>query len=176
MAEQITKEEVSLLEKFRQKAIEFRDAWDTLTNYEQTAAEVPELDEEYQELHSRGSWIMDRVNQLTRAVDAVTGWFGGVFGSPERLGALPLIPIAAITAAVAYMSKWVADVYLFERKVTEYQKLKEEVGHDKAAEMIGDMGGGGIMAAVRDVAKPAGIAVGIWAAWQLFNSPKGDRA
>lgn len=179
MAEDLTEEEVSLVEKFRRRAEEFRDAWQSLMQLEPVASEVPELEEEYQDIYSEGMRIKNTVEWISEKVDAVVGWFGGLWGAnlgSTQLGAVQLLPVAAITAAVAYMGHWVARVYMFERTVNEYKEMKEEQGHDAAAEFFGEHGyqaGGGntLVDAVRDVAKPVGFALAGWGLWRFVVLP-----
>ena len=171
MAEQLKPEDISLLEKFRAKAAEFLDAYYVLMAQQADIANIPELEEEFDSLYADGAEIKDTIDWITSTVDAVTGWFSGLFGSTQ-MGVLPLIPIAAIGAAIAYMVSWVGRVYLFERKVSEVKRLAPSMGIDAALQTVGQQqdSSGGLLDTVKEIAKPIGFAVGAFVIWKIFDS------
>lgn len=166
---ELTVQDVSLLEKFKMQVREFAEAFRTLLDFESEVQNKPELREEFEELRQDGQAIQDRVDWVSRTVDAVTGYFKDTFGLDgvrrgSGLGVLPLIPIAAITAAIAYMGGWVGKVYIFERKVTEAKRLESEGVDPREASAIASnmQGGSPVSQAIKDVAKPAGFALGAY--------------
>lgn len=68
----------------------------------------------------RGAW--DRV---TGAWERVRDWVG-LSGEIEGLGAVPLIPIAAVLAAIALVASFLTDYAKFSRKVTVYKALVDQ--------------------------------------------------
>ena len=176
---QITAQDVSLLEKFKMQAREFAEAFRTLLDAEPYVSDKPELRGEFEELYDSGLTIKNTVDKVTRTVDAVTGYFKDSFGLDGvrrggALGVLPLVPIAAITAAIAYMSGWGAEVYMFERKVTESKRLESQgVDPREAAAIASGMQDdeSPISQAIKDIAKPAGVALGFYLLVQLFRNP-----
>lgn len=170
MDEQLTQSDLSWLEKFKAEALRFRDAYNALVSKQAFASERPELRAEYDALYSRGAVIKGTIDSLTQAVDRVTGFFSGATSAVKRffgldgvpvmpalsgrLGVVPLIPIAMIASAVALMGKWVADVYLFERKVTEQQRLESDgVPAVEAAAIVRGMSAGSGFSGVLDTLK-----------------------
>jgi hypothetical protein len=156
---EISDQDLSLLEKFKAKAQEFRDAYTALMSRQSYVAQRPELKAEFDALYSRGSTIKRTIEALTRTVDQITGFFSqawsGASGAVKQffglngarpaasLGLVQLLPIAAIAGAVALMGKWVSDVYLFERKVTEQKRLEGTgLAPHQASEIVRGMSAG----------------------------------
>lgn len=175
----LTQQDVSWLEKFRQSALEFRTAYEKLMAMESDAARAPQLEAEYQDLYQQGSIIRATIEQVTRTVDSVTGFFSDAWdagsswlrsllnGVPQTaprprgaLGVIPLVPIAAISAAVGLMGKWVSDVYVFERKLSEAKRLESQgLSPQQAARQAQGYSAGGLF---DDLAMPLLIGGGIW--------------
>lgn len=176
----LSQQDVSLLQKFKNKADEFMGAWSTLNSI----GDVPaNLAPEYEDLQQRGGMIQGTISTLTQAVDTVTGFFSELFtfdgvgavrnyinDSPQQLGIAPLIPVAAITVALGTMGKFITDVYLFERKVSEQKRLVQTgVPESEAAEIINKMQGVGFTANLAQIAKPLAFTVGAIMLFRLFN-------
>lgn len=159
---QLTQEDIGILEGFRKKAIEFRDAFVRLESNRAYAMARPDLADEFEGLHENGSVILSTVEYITRTVDAATGFFSDAWAAasstfkrffglgavmvrpPQNLGFIPIIAGATIAGSVAVMGKWVRDVYLFERKVTEQKRLESEgLTPAEAAALVAQTGGGG---------------------------------
>lgn len=190
MAEQLTQQDVGMLESFRQKAIEFRDAFFALEQTRDYAMTRPELREEYEDLYGEGSMIKSTVEYITRTVDAVTGFFSNAWSSATGtfkrwfglgaiavrpapgLGVIPIVAGATIAGAVALMAKWVKDVYLFERKVAEQQRLEAEGLTPQAAAAqiarVYDNGGGILGEILGDMRTPLLLAGGGFLVWHFF--------
>lgn len=186
MAEQtLTVQDVSLLEKFKAKAAEFTQAFTSLVNMD-TSALTPEQKDEYLSLRSTGDNIYSTIDWITSSVDNVTGFFSDFFNfdgigavreyinEPEQqLGIIPLIPIAAISGALAIMAKFAKDVYLFERKITEQNRLiAGGVPPAQAAEIIKKIGGNTFLETAKDIIKPVSIAFVLWLAYRFYNQWK----
>ena len=178
--EKLSAEDVSLLQQFKNKAGEFAGAWSTLNSIQDIP---PNLRAEYEDLQGRGGVIQGTISAITQTVDTVTGFFSDVFtfdgvgavrdyinDSPQQLGLAPLIPVAAITAALAVMGKFITDVYLFERKVNEQKRLVS-TGMDQAeaADIISKMNGAGFTANLAQIAKPLAFTVGAIVLFRLIN-------
>lgn len=187
MAATLNAQELSWLEKFRAEAVKFRDAMLRLDSLKSYAQLRPELKAEHDALTARGQMIKATVETITRTVDQVTGFFSdawsGASGAvkrffglgllpPTNLGALPLIPIAAISGAMVYMGKYVSDVYLFERRATEQQRLEAKgLTPQEAAAIVSQTAntgdGGGLLDDVLGDLKTPIILGG--AAWLFFT-------
>lgn len=177
---ELSQQDKSLLQQFRDKATEFMGAWSTLNSIQNVP---PNLRAEYDDLQQRGGVIQGSVSALTQTVDSVTGFFSNMFSfdgvgavrdyindSPGQLGIAPLIPIAAITGALAVMGKFITDVYLFERKVSEQQRLVSTgMPESEAAEIINKMNGQGFTASLAQMAKPLAFTVGAIMLFRLIN-------
>lgn len=94
MAETITPEELSTLEKFKQKAAEFVAAFNRLIAMDNSVA--PTLRPEYNSLRSKAQIVMNTVKAVTSAVDSVTGFFSSAYDTVSNalksafgLGLLP---------------------------------------------------------------------------------------
>lgn len=174
----LTEQDLSWLDKFRVEATRFRDAFLALGSTREFAQSRPELKAEYDALSSRGQTIKSTVEYITRTVDQVTGFFSDAWAStssaakrffglgiapPRNLGIIPLIPIAAITGAVALMAKFVSDVYLFERKVGEQKRLEDQgLSPGEASSIVRNTVGGGLFDVLGGLKWPLLAAGGVW--------------
>jgi hypothetical protein len=170
-----------MIARFRAKAKEFVDAWNTLATIENVP---PNLQAEYADLQERGGVIQWSLTGLTQTVDTVTGFVSDVFnfdgvsatrdyinGRDTTLGIAPLIPIAAITGALAVMGKFITDVYLFERKVNEQKRLVAGgMPETDAADVVKRMTGQGITANLAEMAKPIAFALGAFVLLRMLRS------
>src|SRR3990172_7053317 len=80
-AEELTQQDIGMLDKFRQTAIEFRDAFLSLEQNRSYAMSRPDLRAEFEGLHGEGSMIKSTVEYITRTVDSVTGFFSDAWAS-----------------------------------------------------------------------------------------------
>lgn len=91
----------------------------------------PALGQQYDALMQRGSTIDGSIKRAKEAIDAALGFWGtvkGWFGLSElnQLGAVPVVGVAitAAAAAITLITKWLADVYVFSRKIEELKTLE----------------------------------------------------
>lgn len=167
----LTTQDISLLEKFKVKAAEFMQALDKINSIEDIP---PNLQEEFSGLMYTAQTIQSSIGWITTTVDSVSGFFSDFFGfngvaatrdyingKPNDLGVVPLLPVAAISGAIALMSKFIADVYVFERKVTEQKRLEASgIAPQEAAKMIEKITGQTALQSLAGIAKPVGFALG----------------
>lgn len=88
----------------------------------------PELLPKYQELMKSAAKHNATINSLRRVRNTVSGWLGTIgraVGLGE-MGAIPLVPIAVISAsaALAAISKWIKDAFVFSRRLNELRRLE----------------------------------------------------
>lgn len=92
---------------------------------------------EYASLLNRGETLKNTIAAALNTIADIKAW---LFGEDKNLGIAPVFVIgglAAIGVAVAAITKWVSDVYLFERKITEINRLRASgVSAAQASEMI----------------------------------------
>lgn len=180
-ADQLTPADKNTLQRFKDKATEFMQVFTRLGSMEDIP---PNLQQEYSELMDTGSNIFGTVSWITSSVDSVTGFFSDFFefdgvqatrdfinGETDQLGIIPLVPIAAVTGAIAFMSKYVSDVYLFERKVTEQKRLVASgISEREAADIVDSISGKGLSANLADIAKPLGFAIGAFVVLRIIRN------
>jgi hypothetical protein len=173
----LTPQDQSLLDSFRMRVREFAEAFRTLLDTEPDVRGNPALEQEFDELKDTGTFIKDTVDTITKTVDAVTGYFRDTFGldgMPTRggLGFVGvLLPVAAITAAIAWMGSYVSDVYMFNRKVQEAKQLEAQgytprEAADIAHERVSDSP---VADSIKSVAKVAGFLGGAYLLVRLFG-------
>ena len=105
--------------------------YDNLTGLKMQADFVrqhPQLKGEYDALIRRGDIIDASIKKAKAAIQAAQSawdWFKSVVGL-GGLEALPAVPIAiaAAAGAVTLITKWLADVYVFSRKIEEVKALE----------------------------------------------------
>lgn len=181
MSDSLTQKDVSMLTKFKAKADEFMVALTRLNSIQNVP---PNLEEEYSGLRTSADYIKTSISMITSTVDSVSNFFSDFFSfdgvgvtrdyinnRPQNMGFIPLIPIAAISIALATMTKFISDVYLFERKVVEQQRL-ESTGMKpaQAAKIIDNMSDQGLMKQMGGIAKPLGFAVGTYFILKIVKS------
>lgn len=148
----ITQEERSYLDRFKDAINSFKQAYQRLMNIDMSNINNPQLQREHSALTKKAQSIKSTVEKITKTIDGVVGWFGDMFGLSDvpdhaidginnynphsPMGIAFLIPIAAIAGALSLIGKFVSDVYLFERKVTEQKRLEVMIGPEKAASVI----------------------------------------
>jgi len=109
----------SAINNLKQKAYDFSRVYNEFVNNYQYIVNYPDLLEEWNSLKSYADKVRSTIDYITGAVDSATQWVGKLFGIPPstQLGALPLIPVAAITAAVAAITWSVSEMIKFNQKV-----------------------------------------------------------
>ncbi len=173
-AQNLTGNDVSLLNRFKVKAGEFMDALNKLNSFTDVP---PNLEEEFSYLRTTADVVGGTISTITGTVDSVTGFFSdffsfdGVAATREYIdnkpvagmGLIPLIPIAMISGALAAMTKFISDVYVFERKITEQKRLVSTgVSEQDAAQIVDKIAGQGIITQLQGLAKPVGFALGLF--------------
>lgn len=121
-------DDLSLVDKFKSKVANFSDMLANLQSRKIDAAKYPDLAQQQSDLLSRGNIIRRTIQALTDAVDRVFSFFKGVAGM-DGLGIVPLLPIAAITVAVAAITKWTTDAYEFSKRLDAISSLEAQ-GYD----------------------------------------------
>ena len=118
----------------------------------------PELQSEYADLLSRGSFIDNRIKQAKALMQQAAGWWQWLkssvgLGELNELGILPLIPvaIAAGGAVLLLIGKWLTDAFIFSKKIAAIQALesKGSITGRQAAEVIGRGTGTPILEQIR---------------------------
>lgn len=103
----------------RAKASEFVRVYERLQQARLTA--TPEQRGRIDALLSRGRWVMATVRGITASVDWGANLFpknlAGLAVQRGAMGALPLIPLAAIVGGVAVITAWLSDAYVELRKM-----------------------------------------------------------
>lgn len=124
------------VDQFRGKADEAYTLWQKLRTKRQAAATNPELLAEYNQSMGKAENIQAKISDVeavTQAVksglvESVKGWIGleGIRHAQNRLGEigiLPVIAIAGITAAIAWIGSWLSEAYVIDRKLTAVENL-----------------------------------------------------
>ncbi len=156
---------MEIIEKFKSKAQEFLQALNKLNSIQDIP---PNLNGEYSRLQNEAQNIQSTIGWVTSTADSVHSYVTDFFGyntadtldnyttgNSGRLGVLPLAPIAAISAGIAVMSKFISDVYVFERKVTEQKRLESSgMPPEKAAEIVDNIDNGSTIKSITALAKP----------------------
>lgn len=117
-----------VLGKFKQWAAQFEALVNKLESQKHIAAKNPELTQEYNNYIRLASEIEDKIRSIKEATTSVVDWFTGTFGfdGAQSLGFVPLIPIAVMIAAVAAISKFVSDAYVFSKKLDKVAELEQK--------------------------------------------------
>lgn len=181
MSDNPSQSDVNLITRFKTTAGEFSNVYQTLKNREST----PEImSAERDVLLKRGAAIMASISWVTNTVDSISGVLSNILnynGSQEvsnyinnsgtSLGALPLLPIAAISGSIAIMTKFISDIVIFNRKADEQIRLEAEgVAPERAAEIVAGMGKGANLAGLLSLAKPIILAFGIFYTIKLLKN------
>lgn len=138
--------------RLRSSVDKFRTNFNALLAQRAFVSQHPTLQAEYNTLANRGSAINQKINEVQGVIDKVSGWFtsikttifGGAAPSPttpigplDGLGVIQVLPIAVIAGAVALITKWLADVYVFAKKVEEIKRLESKgLSPQRAADML----------------------------------------
>jgi len=173
-AKNLDTNDVSLLNRFKAKANEFMNALDRLNNIGEVP---PNLAEEFSYLTTTAEVVSGTIQTITGTVDSVTGFFSDFFAfdgvaatrdyinnkPAQGMGLIPLIPVAMIAGAIAAMSKFIADVYVFERKITEQKRLEATgMKPEQAAQIVDKISGQGVIQQLQGLAKPVGFALSLF--------------
>ena len=128
--------ELTLVESFKSKVTNFAEAFNNLRSRSIDATRYPDLARERASLVSKGGTLQRTISALTGAVDKVFTFFRGVTGL-DGLGFIPLLPIAAITIAVAAITKWMTDAYEFNKRLDAVQALEAKgYSPEKAGQIV----------------------------------------
>jgi hypothetical protein len=157
--ETMTAQEKSTVKDFKDKATEFSQLWNLLSNQSNVVAKAtPDIQKEYNDLMNSGSFIKESIQEVTNMIDkaaaayqSVRDWISNTFGlsgiaidqKASQLGIIPLLAIGVIAAAVAAMGKWVIDAYTLNKKLDKLAELQSQ-GYtaQAAADVLAKMDGG----------------------------------
>lgn len=125
--------------KFHDYTAKFWTAYNQLKSTHIDAAKYPELSELQLDLLRRASEVRMTIQNITGSIDGAWTWLKSKFGFngladaayQTGLGALPLIPIAAVVGAVTLITKWLLDFDTFNKKLAEVKRL-EAKGYSSA--------------------------------------------
>lgn len=161
------------VQKFKNKADEFWTAYKRLEELEPVAMQTPDTARSYDRVMSSGGAITSNIEGVADTIKSAAGWAGGFFGIENvrrqtQLGALGLLPVAIIVAAISAMGIWLSDAYV---EISKLEAIKEltaagtPVG--QAADIVRAGGGGGFATALgselgKGIAFAAIAGVGIW--------------
>ena len=170
------------VDRFKGKADEFYRVWQGLRAKRQAASASPELQREYSDVMGEADTVVAKMSDVERVVGAVretvTGWFG-VEGYRQAgrtlmgLGALPLLPIALITAAIAWITGWLGKAYLLDRKLTSVETMiAGGVDPSEAGRVVHGDENGGFFAGLGGELAPLALA-GVAIAAVYFMSQRG---
>lgn len=152
--------------KFKDKASEFSSAYQQIKNSSAIVANNPTLKAENARLLKIGATIAEKIQNITGAVDKSYDWLKTSLGFDavnDQLGVLPAIPIAVAVAAVAAMTKFLTDAYIYLDKVEKFEQLQKQVGPDKAASIIAKLDERtSIMGSMFKGVAPILLIAGIW--------------
>lgn len=125
--EGMSADDLSLVEKFKSHVANFSQRYDNLQSMQIDRNKYPELYEQRLVLLKRGRILRGTIEKVSGMVDRVFSFFGasGVNG----LGVVPLLPIAAISVALAAITKWGTDTYEFTKRMDAIKSL-EARGYD----------------------------------------------
>lgn len=117
------------------KAKEFTEVFKRLSAKKSLAESDPKIAGEYEALMSKGEWIKNSVDYITNKIDWAYNTF---FSGGQQLGLVQglVIPIVAVTGAVAAITAWLADAYILDRKL-DHIESQVAAGVDPAAAQKG---------------------------------------
>ena len=136
---------------FVRKIKSFTDNFQAMRAQRSFIAEHPDLAPEYDALMGRANFIQTQISRAQKMVSAARSaldYILDLFGLGD-LAVLPAIPIAigAVAVAATLITKWLADVFIFSRKVEAIKAIERKGGITgrEAAQMIGEAGPTGVM-------------------------------
>lgn len=175
----VTKADSGMMENFKQRALVFSRTLEDLKKRESIARSNPAEYQKYREYVASGENIKRRIQQITGGVDSVVSWFTSLFdGNTARdagqLGILPLIPIAIITASLAWMGSWIKDALAFNRRMDAIANLESRgVSPGEAAKIINKSMPGGFMETLaKEVKTPIVIGLGLFGIYLILKKQK----
>lgn len=172
--ENLDSNDISLLNRFKSKADEFMRALDKLNSLNDVPAN---LEEEFSGLRLTADIVGGTINTITTTIDSVTGFFSDFFNfdgvgatrdyinnkPTNGMGLIPLVAPAMIAGSIAAMTKFISDVYVFERKITEQKRLVSTgVSAQDAANIVDKISGQGMIKQLQGLAKPLAFAAGLF--------------
>lgn len=124
------------VEKFKGKADEAYTLWQRLRAKRQAASTNPELLREYNDVIGQAENIQAKISDVERitaaaksgVVESITSWFGlegynSAIRQPKQLGLLPVLAVAAVAAAVAWLGSWIIKGNIVDRKLTAVENM-----------------------------------------------------
>lgn len=174
--ENVTEEWKQQVENVKTKAKEFAAIYNELVNQEEFVKKYPELQSEYDSLMSKGDIIRATVEKITKAIDWGAGLFNGGMNGRQLngMGALPLIPIAALAGAVTAMTYFISDAYKMKAKIETIKEMEakgynpSQIANDM--ERIDRSASAGIFSKLFSVSGVVLIGVGTYMFWPVIKS------
>ncbi len=183
MTTSLSQNDSGFIDKFRLKASQFMSAWNELTSMRNIPVN---LQSEYTSLRSSGSEIQSTLQWITSAIDSVTGYVSNMFNfngvdnvkgyinnDSNNMGFISLIPIAAIVASLAIMTKFISDVYVFKSKLNEQKRLENTgLNPQQAAKVVENMRPDSIIKNISKVVKPVGVVLSLLFIFKIIRELK----
>lgn len=128
---QLPPEDQGVIERFKARIAEFRSLFARLQG---ARDQVPaEMQEDYQGLVDRGTTIQGTIDTITSGINTAVNWFKGAFGlnavnlsQRGQLGAIPLLPVAAIAGAMALIGYWITDTMQFIQRMEQFEQMRAQ--------------------------------------------------
>lgn len=173
------------IQELYQTGLNFDQTYSDLVNAQPQVASVsdPDLQSQYDDLVSRGSYIKSVISDAVAGVQNVAAWVKentgvdiGQGSSLQGLGFVQLVPLAiigAVVAATALAAAWITDARSSISKIQALQQLAETVPPDQRASIVNNAlkQSGGITGTISSVNSflviAAIIAAGVYFAPQL---------
>lgn len=127
------------VDKFKVKADEAYTLWQKLRAKRQAAVSDPRLQAEYEDVMSEAETMTAKASDVERlaaqvregAASTILDWFGlegyeHAKGKVQQLGILPVIAIAAVSAAIAWVGSWLGKAYIVDRKLDAVESLVDK--------------------------------------------------
>lgn len=127
------------VDKFKVKADEAYQLWQKLRAKRQAAVTNPELQKEFDDVMGQAESIQAKASDVEKVAQQVregiagtiTSWLPdfsleGVYRQQRaqgNLGFLPVLAVAAVSAAIAWISTWISKAYIVDRKLESVEKL-----------------------------------------------------
>lgn len=163
---------------FQTKLAEFNAKYDEFTRVLaavlQADPDDPELRAEKAELIGRAEWIKSAIQKAQDAINWANQQMGQMSDALSgQLGVLPVVAIAAavaaIAGAVAYMSSWISDAYIWSKKAQIAEQVKAAGGGPVEIRNAIAESGGGILGGLGTV----GLLALVGAGWYLWSQRRG---
>lgn len=128
--EQLPPDDQGWIEKFKTRIAEFQEVFSRLQSIKPEIDKLPKLKPEYDALIVEGNTIQGTIDTVSTKINEAIQWFKSSFGMDAiqagnngQLGAIPLLPIAAISGVLAYIGSWIGRVYMFYKKLSKFDEL-----------------------------------------------------